>query len=280
MLVTLLGGKRAAQLLLRNVNWLNWMPVDCVMIRLEGVEQRAFLSLPLRVDYAILLSSTWEDVERAFVSTLDLEEEGVVIDVGANIGIYTVMLARSHPKLKVIAIEASPKIFDRLRINCNLNNLSNVTLLNYAITDKDNSIAELYERDSMSTILKDFLVDFGISGDKNGKGISRSVIKREIKTRTLDSIIQSMNLTKVSLLKLDIEGAEMLALEGAAGSLSQKKIKNMLIEYHSVQNYDRLLDTMEQYGYSYSTHQRPHLFADDDGGHINGHLMATLSDLR
>ncbi|MGI0020068.1 MAG: FkbM family methyltransferase [Nitrososphaera sp.] len=279
LLVILFGKKRAAKLLLRNVEWLNWMPVDCVMVRLGNGDKGALLSLPLRVDYTILLSSTWEDVERAFVSTLDLEvKHGVVIDVGANIGIYAVLLARSHPKLEVIAIEASPKIFDRLGTNCRLNNLSNVTLINAAVFNQDNSTVELYERDSMSTILKDFLLDFGISDKKErGKDKGSSITKRKIKTRTLDSIMESMDVDKVALLKLDIEGAEILALEGAAKALSQKKVKNMLIEYHSIQNYDQLLNTLKQYGYAYSIHQRSQLF-DDDEAHVNGHVMATLSN--
>ena len=277
LLVTLFGKKRAAKLLLRNVEWLNWMPADCVMVRLGNDHTGALLSLPMRVDYTILLSSTWEDVEREFVSTLDLEEEGVVIDVGANIGIYAVMLARDHPKLEVIAIEASPEIFDRLGINCRLNNLSNVTLINAAVSNQDNSAVELYERDSMSTISKDFLLEFGISEKKEmGTDRGSSIAKRKIKTRTLDSIIESMGVDKIALLKLDIEGAEMLALEGAAKALSQKKVKNMLIEYHSIQNYDQLLNALRQYGYEYSIHQRSQLF--DDEAHVNGHVMATLSN--
>lgn len=271
LFVTFAGKKRGAQILLRNLRWLNWMPVDSVKVKLGDNGQDALLSFPLRIDYTVLLSSTWEDVERDFVSKLSLEEAGgVVIDVGANIGIYSIVLAKSHPRLKVIAVEASPTIFEWLARNCSLNRLSNVTLVNAAVSDQDNSVTEFYERDSMSTMLKGFLLDFGI-GDSEGK---EGVTMRQVKTRTLDSIIESANLNGVSLLKLDVEGAEILAMRGAVNSLGQKKIKNMLIEYHSLPNYDQLRVLMERYKYAYSNHKRPQLFGDER--HVNGHVMATL----
>lgn len=267
LFVALFRKKKGAQILLRNLGLINWMPVDSVMVKLSHNGQEALLSLPLRIDYTILLSSTWEDVERDFVAGLSLEE-GVVIDVGANVGIYSIALAKSHPKLKVIAVEASPAIFQWLATNCNLNKLSNVTLINAAISDQDNIATEFYERDSMSTMHKEFLLDFGIGGEK--ENIARS----QVMTRTLDSIIQNANLSKISLLKLDIEGEEIQALTGATNSLSQKKIENMLIEYHSLSNYDQLRTLLDRYNYAYSTHQRPQLFGDER--HVNGHVMATL----
>ena len=265
LLMTLFGKKRGARILLQNLGLINWIPIDSVMTRLNYSGQELILSLPLRVDYTIALSSTWEDAERKYVSALSLVE-GVVIDVGANIGIYSIPLAKCHPKLKVIAIEASPDIFARLKSNCELNELSNVTLVNTAISNQDKGITEFYERDSMSTMFKDFLAEFGINDD--------NLDKRQIPTRTLDSIIENMNLNNISLLKLDIEGAEILALRGASNSLGQKKIRNLLIEYHSRTNLEQLTKLMEGYGYKYSTHERPQLFGDEKN--INGHMMATL----
>jgi FkbM family methyltransferase len=264
--VALFGRKRGARILLQNLGLINWIPIDSVMAKLNYNGQDLILSLPLRVDYTIALSSAWEDAERKFVSALSLEE-GVVIDVGANIGIYSIILAKCHPKLKVIAIEASPDIFARLRSNCELNELSNVTLVNTAISNQDNGLSDFYERDSMSTMFKDFLAEFGINDD--------NLDKRQIPTRTLDSIIENMNLNDISLLKLDIEGAEILALRGASNSLGQKKIRNLLIEYHSRKNLEQLIILMEEYGYKYSTHERPQLFGDEKN--INGHMTATLS---
>lgn len=268
LIIALFRKKRGAQILLKNLALINWMPVDSVMVKLSN-NGEALLSLPLRIDYTILLSSTWEDVERNFVAGLSLGE-GVVIDVGANVGIYSIVLATSHPKLKVIAVEASPAIFRWLTRNCNLNKLSNVTLINAAISDQDNTVTEFYERDSMSSMQKESLLDFGIDGEKE------NITGSQIVMRTLDSIIQDTNVNKISLLKLDVEGAEILALKGTSNSLSQKKIENMLIEYHTLANYDQLRTLMDQYGYTYSTHQRPQLF--DDERHVNGHVMATLKE--
>lgn len=50
-----------------------------------------------------------------------------------------------------------------------------------------------------------------------------------------------MNIGEISLLKIAIEGAEVLALKGAMESLRKRKINNILIEYHSVENYNLLI---------------------------------------
>lgn len=49
------------------------------------------LSLPMILDYIILVKPDWEEEERQFVTELNLEDDDdrIAIDIGANIGIYT-----------------------------------------------------------------------------------------------------------------------------------------------------------------------------------------------
>ena len=84
-----------------------------------------------------------------------------------------------------------------------------------------------------------------------------------------------MNIEEVSLLKIDIEGAEVLALKGAMESLRKRKINNILIEYHSVENYNLLIKMLEQLGYIYSVDSRYEI--SKDVKYINGHIMARLN---
>jgi precorrin-6B methylase 2 len=79
----------------------------------------------------------WEEKEREFMTQLNLNynnNNAIVMDIGANIEIYTILLSHIYPKAKTIAIEASPTIFEKLESNCKLNSLllseSNVLLIN------------------------------------------------------------------------------------------------------------------------------------------------------
>jgi len=141
---------------------LNWIPVKSVLVKIDG----AILSLPMILDYIILVKPDWEEKEREFMTQLNLNynNNAIVMDIGANIGIYTILLSYIYPKAKIIAVEASPTIFEMLRSNCKLNNLlfpsgSNVLLINKAISDKDDITTEFYEKHSMSTMLKEFLTN-------------------------------------------------------------------------------------------------------------------------
>jgi FkbM family methyltransferase len=49
--------------------------------------------------------------------------------------------------------------------------------------------------------------------------------KRPVRTVTIDNLVETTDISEISLLKIDVEGAEVLALKGATNSLTQKKIR-------------------------------------------------------
>jgi len=69
---------------------------------------------------------------------LKLSKSNIILDVGANIGAFTLNVA---PKVKhVIAIEPEPNNFEMLKRNIKLNNFNNITLLNYAVSDMEETV--------------------------------------------------------------------------------------------------------------------------------------------
>jgi hypothetical protein len=66
---------------------------------------------------------------------------------------------------------------------------------------------------------------------------------------TIDNLVETINVEEITLLKIDVEGAEVLALKGAINTLNKKMVKNMLIEYHSFENYDYTFKLLEELGY-------------------------------
>jgi FkbM family methyltransferase len=271
------GKERILQIYSTHAYLLNWIPIDSITIKRDHIR----LLLPLILDYIILAKPDWEQKQREFATSLKLNNDEnrneVLIDVGANIGIYTLIFASRYPGAKIISIEASQTIFEKLKINYELNKLlssdrSKVVLFNRAVSDTDDEWVEYYENHSMSTISKEYL---------NGLRAPRSnaccdqINRNMVKTMTIDTLVASQNLDKISLLKIDVEGAEVLVLEGAKATLTHKKIKNLIIEYHSVTNYNCIIKLLEQLGYEIISYQDRQLIRNTSK-YINGHILATL----
>ncbi|MDQ4057143.1 MAG: FkbM family methyltransferase [Thermoproteota archaeon] len=255
---------------------LNWIPVKSVLVKIDG----AILSLPMILDYIILVKPDWEEKEREFMTQLNLNynSNAIVMDIGANIGIYTILLSHIYPKAKIIAIEASPTIFHMLRSNCKLNNLlfpsgSNVLLINKAISDKDDITTEFYEKHSMSTMLKEFLTNLSSTILTNQDELNKKLVR----TVTIDNLVETIGVNEISLLKIDVEGAEVLALKGAIKTLTHKKIKNMVIEYHSLENYNYIVKLLEEKELGYTIVNSQERF-NKEKEFINGHIIAILQE--
>src|SRR5579863_3379918 len=68
------------------------------------------------------------------LTRIEFRPGDVVVDVGANIGIVALYLARKHPDIRIIAIEPVPTTYQHLQENIDLNGVRNVTGLNCAVT--------------------------------------------------------------------------------------------------------------------------------------------------
>jgi FkbM family methyltransferase len=250
------------------------MPFKTVVIEREGIK----LFLSMIIDNIILVKPDWEEEERDFLGDLNLQKDNdhdFIIDIGANIGFYTILFAKRYPNYKIISVEASKKIFKQLEQNCNLNNIdaSRIRLINKAITDVDNKKIQFYGIESLSTISKEFLVDLP-TYDKNNNPLFDDEI---VETTTIDSIVNSENITKISLIKIDVEGAEVLTLKGAIQTLKQKRIKTMILEFHSRENYNYIINLLKELGYSISSSiERPGIHTDPK--YTNGHIIAQLTE--
>ena len=275
-IIGIFGKNKLIDIYFKRTYLLNWIPVKSLLVKIDG----AILSLPMILDYIILVKPDWEEKEREFMTQLNLNynnKNAIVMDIGANIGIYTILLSHIYPKAKIIAIEASPTIFEMLRSNCKLNNLvfpgSNVLLINKAISDKDDITTEFYEKHSMSTMLKEFLTNLSSTILTNKDQLNKKLVR----TVTIDNLVETIGVNEISLLKIDVEGAEVLALKGAIKTLTHKKIKNMVIEYHSLENYNYIVKLLEQEKLGYTIIDSQERF-NKEKEFVNGHIMAILQE--
>jgi FkbM family methyltransferase len=122
----------------------------------------------------------------------------VVFDIGAGIGAETLLFSRlvGHSG-SVVSAEAHPRTYKRLVDLCNVNGLANVTPLQVAVWDTDGVvlISDL-EHHLQNTVF-----------ERGEHGI-------EVPARRIDTIAAELGITTIDLLKMNIEGAERLAIQG------------------------------------------------------------------
>jgi FkbM family methyltransferase len=175
------------------------------------------------------------------------KEKDIVVDIGAHIGRYTIISSkRIGPNGKVVAIEADPANFEMLNRNVNLNKLTNVTSLNYAVYSNQTKL-KLYlpGKQSGFTIYNTIMVN---RGKHQGKFI-------EVNGNTLDNLLEQnkINFANINWIKIDVEGAEFEVLKGAQNVLSKSNDIAILIEIHNSQNgtnlYRPIIESLNRYNF-------------------------------
>ncbi|TYA71412.1 FkbM family methyltransferase [Seonamhaeicola marinus] len=196
----------------------------------------------LHSDYSVF-RQIFNFEEFGIVSTLinlnfSNSERLIVIDSGANVG-YTTLYLNKHinsKKMYTYAVEPSPENVNIFRTNVfELNNLTNVKIYSKALSHKKG-------------------VNYNISnGFRDGKDWSIETIensKGEIEGITIDEIIQENHIEVISLLKIDIEGAERFIFNKENDTSFLNKTKILAIEIHD--EYDireSIYDILKSYGF-------------------------------
>ncbi len=141
-----------------------------------------------------------------------------VLDLGANIGVYSLIAAQSvGPTGSVYSFEPEPQNFQLLVRNLGENGLSNVTPLQKAVSSRNGTITLYFD-------------DINFSCASLGKpNVTRDSGGVEVEAITLDSFVQQ-NSVRVDFIKIDIQGAEGLFLQGAKSVLSSQN-PQILMEY-------------------------------------------------
>jgi FkbM family methyltransferase len=173
-----------------------------------------------------------------FLSQFD--KRYTIFDVGANIGIISVSAAERSKQ--VISIEPDKTNFARLTENLGLNNITNVTTLNIGLGSRK-EVKKLYKvvesNPGMNRI---------IDGELD-------LPYNEIQIETLDSIAQTLNISKIDVIKIDTEGYEMNILKGSNYCIDKFKpammleVDNSLLQAQSSSAVE-LLSFIKEKGYN------------------------------
>jgi len=148
--------------------------------------------------------------ERGEVNFLNsIAGEGMkAIDVGANVGISSVAIAKKIAKRgELHSFEPLPEYFDILKKNISSNGLGNVEVYELAVTDQVGS------------------VDFYHKGLSSGIVFEEGVEKSEVSTTTIDRFLNEEKIGGIDLINMDCEGSELLVLKGAEETLQRNRVK-------------------------------------------------------
>lgn len=151
------------------------------------------------------------------------DKKPVIVDIGANIGIFSVYAARRFPEARIISLEPMSDNFELIKENLRLNNMtSQVTPVKKGIGGSSGK-AVLYRNDDTDTGGGSLYMV-----DKDAfKGVTT-----EIELTTLEDIFKEWKIEKIDIMKVDCEGGEYEFFYSTPRDILEK-ISSMIIECHT-----------------------------------------------
>lgn len=198
-----------------------------------------------------------------------------VLDVGAYTGIYALTSAMTNPKTRVFAFEALERAYNRLQINKSVNRCINLAPVHAAVSDCA-GVAEfnVYTGSDILTTGSSMLP----------KNVGREIFEKcQVKTLALDDFFADHD-SRVGLIKIDVEGAEDLVIQGSA-KIIKKYYPDILIELLKGADIDAVEKIIHGLGYKFyqindaehTIQQIPHL--QTATGMHNLNTLITTKDL-
>jgi FkbM family methyltransferase len=162
--------------------------------------------------------SNYERVEKDEILSL-VPENGCILDIGANIGLFSVYFTLKRPDIKILSFEPHPKTFECLKNTIDSNHFKQITPVNKAI-GKNKETLKLYTsvlNDGGHSLTSEKLTEEGFSSDFF-----------EVEVAPLSHENMDLTINKVHVIKIDVEGAELSVLEGIKTLLEEDQPVIML----------------------------------------------------
>jgi FkbM family methyltransferase len=161
-------------------------------------------------------------------------DDAVIIDAGANIGVFTLYAARRAPAARIVSVEPFPETHARLTETIARNKLRD------RVVTREWALAR---HDARRTMV-----------DGHGISQSRGMLPvgaaggRAVDAVSLDTLLDREGLRKVDLLKMDIEAGEHEVFAGASTE-ALRRIRRIALEYHPGGSKERLFERIREAGF-------------------------------
>jgi FkbM family methyltransferase len=150
-----------------------------------------------------------------------LPEESIFFDIGANIGIFSLSLAQKGAK--VFAFEPHPLAYLELENHIKTNKLSNIKPFNLACSEVNGQVSFTTAVDSAYSSMHETAYSWSSWKIQKSDQIT-------VPSKTVDTLVSEMNIEKIDLCKIDVEGGELNVLNGMKSILAEQRVKVLLIE--------------------------------------------------
>jgi len=163
------------------------------------------------------INGVYEEFETSIIKKL-IKKGDYVVDVGANIGYYTLIFARIvGTEGKVFAFEPEPTNFELLKKNIKINGYKNVECIQKSVSNRNEKTRLYIDDDNMGghTMIND---------TKNKNFI-------EIESVQLDDYFKDLE-RKINFIKIDVEGFEIKVIDGMRTLLQNNNEIKMMVEFN------------------------------------------------
>ena len=152
---------------------------------------------------------TYEYYDSKMLFTLSRECK-TIFDIGANLGWYSIFLALIDDKKRILSFEPISETFNALKKNISINNVRSIKTYNLALSDEQKEMKMFYSP--------------SLTGASSFKNLQEKETQTKIiKTNTLDNFIEIAEVDSLDFIKCDVEGAELLVVEGGLKSIEKYK---------------------------------------------------------
>lgn len=147
-----------------------------------------------------------------------VDDEDFVIDIGANIGVYTYFLSKLTGSAGcVYSIEPIPTTYDILSSNIHKLGLTNVVVHNFALSNR-NALVQMEIPELSHSGMNYYRAE--VIDDSDSKSLKSNVFA--VEARRLDDVFSDLE-KPISFIKCDVEGHEMACIEGAISTIEKYK---------------------------------------------------------
>lgn len=200
-------------------------------------------------DYFMLFCPREQEISRH----MTLNRNETFVDVGANVGFYSIKIAHENKDIgvNVIAVEADPSNYNALCRNIKINKLKNVTPVKMAVSDRKGLVA-LHEACDSNNRVRSWCYTLFDAFPDNPNHVRTTGKFSEVECDILDNILAGHK--NIGLMKIDIEGAEVKALKGSMNIL--ENVRKVLVEIHG-DNYNDVFEILSSFGFRVETIREP-----------------------
>tara|TARA_B100001250_G_C19799572_1_gene790352 strand:+ start:695 stop:1504 length:810 start_codon:yes stop_codon:yes gene_type:complete len=194
--------------------------------------------------------------EKSTIKWLDrLKETDLLLDVGANIGLYTIYAAVTR-NCNVISVEPESQNFSTLVKNIIINNMNKQITPYCCALSNENNAGILH--------LSELVIDGGVSGHMFNEEVSfdlspnqgKFAFKQGCIGLTLDNAIRNGSFEVPDFIKIDVDGFEHKVIEGSIKTLKNPKVRSILIElYTKLDQHKKIIDLLVSLGFKYDPTQ-------------------------